>query len=71
MSKNDLMIMGVSGLAVFLLYGFLSKKGAGSPTYANDYSTKLISQWAGWSYYTDGTVTGPDGSYYKNGVKRT
>lgn len=69
MKKEDIIVMGMAGLAVFLLYGFLNKKAA--PVYANDYSTKLVTEWAGWKYYSDGTVIGPDGSYYLKGEKLT
>lgn len=31
-----------------------------------DYPT-LTNSWAGWDYYSDGTVVGPDGTYYSGG----
>ncbi len=70
MKNEDLIILGVSGLAVFLLARYLvSKTGnpARSTTPPNNYNTTEIMRDNGWVYYSDGTVIGPDGKYYYQG----
>lgn len=61
---KDLLIVGGMALAVYLL---MSQK-SGGPVSAGPMATKII-EVAGWQYFTDGTVIGPDGSYYFKGDK--
>lgn len=59
---KEWMIVGGMALAVYLL---LSGKGGGGGSTAA--GTTLVMDFDGWKYYSDGTVIGPDGSYYFKG----
>lgn len=66
MKTSDLLILAAAaGLAWWLI----SSGSATAKVGAGDTATgaTLIREWAGWRYYSDGTVIGPDGSYYYRG----
>lgn len=63
---KEIMIVGGMALAVYLL---LSGKGKALVSTAAADKTKLVMDFDGWKYYSDGTVIGPDASYYFKGDK--
>lgn len=70
MNKNDLMLLASVAGGVYLLYKFLNGgldfTGAIAPSTSG---ATLTREYNGWKYYSDGTVIGPDGTYYQGGVK--
>jgi hypothetical protein len=78
MKTSDLLTMlamAVLGYVAFKAFKGSPASAAPAKTYGNGYSTEIANSaspgdaaW-GWNYYTDGTVIGPDGSYYKDGNK--
>lgn len=81
MKTDDLMILALAGVAVWLMLkprtaaGTVSPVASGRVSADNLFSTEIFNQalpgqagW-GWTYFTDGVAIGPDGSYYKNGQK--
>lgn len=68
MNTNDI-LMAAAILAVVLIVSARAN-AAGSTTGTaprNRYGATLIREWAGWRYYSDGTVISPDGTYWHEG----
>jgi len=75
--NEDLLVVGLAGIAVFLILkakglvpGFSGAAANPAPLYAGSevFNGALPSQPGyGWHYYTDGVAIGPDGRYYLNG----
>jgi len=76
MKTNDLITIAAAGVLSWIVIQILARKKTGQTGYA--YSNPALSitnnadpgepGW-GWSYFTDGTSIGPDGTYFKNGAK--
>lgn len=65
MRNEELLVMGLAGLALWFI---LKGQASGSfkmPTYVK----KAAPDYEGWQYFTDGTAISPEGSYYLNGAK--
>ncbi|MRR51282.1 MAG: hypothetical protein EG825_10265 [Rhodocyclaceae bacterium] len=66
MHNKEILILAALGVGLFYL---MNKARAGGVKGAaqTGTGTSFIREWQGWRYYTDGTVIGPDGTYYKDG----
>lgn len=77
MKKTDYIVMGLAGLAVWMIVrasggGMVRDKGANfkpTPTAADQGFGNLTATWEGWRYYDSGYGRGPDGSIYYQGQK--
>lgn len=79
MKNDEMMVLALAGVAVFLI---LKAGGVKATTGTKSAGSGLSGEWAqligntastgdpgyGWQYYTDGTAISPDGTYYHNGV---
>jgi hypothetical protein len=70
MKKEDLLLLLGVGLGVFAVARFLSSRTKNTPaksTYVPPSYVSEVTRADGWTYYSDGTVIGPDGKYYFKG----
>ena len=80
MKQNDIIVLALAGVAVFMVLQATKAKTAaparpgGTGTGSTSGTTEIYNAQGlpfdnGWRYYSDGTSIGPDGSYYFGGQK--
>lgn len=66
MKASDVLILGAAAAAAFFI---VRKAGGGAAATKVASGTKLVREWQGWKYYSDGTVIDQFGNYYYQGEK--
>lgn len=76
MKQTDMIVLGLAGVAVYMivkgkggnplasLFAALPAPSAGT---TEIFDSRGLPHANGWRYYSDGTSIGPDGKYYLNG----
>lgn len=75
MKTDQLLTIGLAGIAVYLIYKMvdIGKVGAAVKTTADHFVDVIDNQALpgqpgyGWTYFENGTVIDPNGAYYLNG----
>lgn len=73
MKNEEIIVLGLAGVAVWLILQSQKPKAAGGVTSnANKRTEEIFDQWGatfnnGWRYFTDGTAIDPQGRYWKDG----
>jgi hypothetical protein len=72
MKQTELMVLGLAGLAVYMIVSAKGGTGSGllrlgDATTAEIFDTAGKPFSNGWRYYTDGTSIDPQGNYYQGG----
>lgn len=65
MRSDELIVLGLAGLAVWFIFQGRNKGATFKPSYA--FVKKAAPDYAEWQYFTDGTAISPEGDYYLNG----
>ena len=74
MKHQELIVLGLAGVAVYMIWkSQTAKGGTGTARTVDNFVDEIFSSAGlpfnnGWRYFENGVAIGPDGTYYQNGV---